>query len=94
MGKPVKMTFRLTDRCSGEPAPGKSFGTFEYVVSPNLSVTGSPAMRSNGSADASATLLCKKQGTIELSARDRLNPTDSIDLIKLSIDAGGSPRCV
>jgi hypothetical protein len=94
LGKPVKMTFRLTDRCSGKPAAGKPFGTFEYVTSPNLGVTGSPAMRSNGSADASATLRCKKKGPVELSARDRLNPTDSIDLIKLSIDAGGSPRCV
>lgn len=94
VGEPVDVEFTLSDRCSEDPAPGKSFPTFVLKPSANLRVTKAPPKAAGPGGTAHVVVTCTAKGSITLDMVDQANPEDRLDLIAAAIGYGGVPRCV
>jgi hypothetical protein len=92
-GQKIVVTFRVTDRCSNKAAASKSLETFVVNRSQNLTLSGTPALRSDAKGDARFTVICNASGPVELVLIDRTRPSDETDLVKLGTGFGGPPRC-
>jgi hypothetical protein len=89
----VRVTYTVTDRCTDKVAPGKAFPTFSFVPSANVEVSGVPVLRSDAKGRATVDVVCTKAGAAHLFARDKTNPSDSLDLVEHTPGYAGAPRC-
>jgi hypothetical protein len=66
---------------------------FAFVPSPNLRVSGAPALKADAKGRATVDVVCTKAGAAHLFARDERNPSDSLDLVAQTSGYTGVPRC-
>jgi hypothetical protein len=94
VGKVVRVSFGVQDRCKDSLAPRASYPTFVFQPGRNLALAGTPSTVADARGDGTVAVKCTAPGDAQLVVRDLLNPPDRVDLVAAAIGYAGAPRCV